>query len=107
MFKYAVKSHSRDFSKELCFTEAMNNIFKCFSSNLVPGPLEDILNDPKIEGNDIAFYHQKLDQTETSDFWVLAATLKLYFDKEKTLPVAGTVPDMTATTDLYLDVQKL
>jgi amyloid beta precursor protein binding protein 1 len=63
---------------------------------MLRGSVEDILNDPKID-----------DHTETSPFWLLASALNRFYNANKTLPVAGTLPDMTSTTDFYLDLQRI
>ncbi len=45
----------------------------------------------------------------TSDFWFLAAALKDFVANEGNglLPVQGGIPDMTATTEGYLALQRL
>ncbi len=57
------------------------------------GAVEDIFNDPKVE-----------DKNEKSSFWLLAAALHRFYKNHNTFPVAGIVPDMTSTTDFYLDI---
>lgn len=91
-----IKSAARNFSKELCFEEAYNNAYKCFQKSLLKGTLEEIFDDNKINDHD-----------EKAPFWILATALKRFHDNMQTLPVAGMLPDMTSTTDLYLDIQKM
>jgi NEDD8-activating enzyme E1 regulatory subunit len=80
----------------LCFEEAFNNAFKTFGKPVLRGSVEGILNDPKI-----------IDETEISTFWLLSAALTKFYNDNKCLPVAGTIPDMTSTTDFFLDLQKM
>lgn len=60
---------------------------------MLKGQVEDVLNDPKCT-----------DENEKSKFWVLAAALKTFIEEKGTFPVAGTLPDMTSTTDFFLDL---
>lgn len=90
-FVNIVKNHSRDFSKELNFNEAFNNVFKCFKKVELRDSVEEIFNDPKIN-----------DFTEKSNFWLLCAALHRFHTIHGLLPVSGILPDMTSTTDFYL-----
>jgi hypothetical protein len=63
-----IKSSARDYSKELCFEEAFNNSFKAFQTSLLKSEVEEIFNDPKIN-----------DMKEKSNFWVMAAALKMFY----------------------------
>ena len=58
--------------------------------------MEEIFNDPKVS-----------DQTVTDNFWVLSAALHEFYLKNEALPVAGTLPDMVSTTDLYITMQNM
>ena len=60
------------------------------------GQVEDVLNDDKIN-----------DKNEKSNFWLLSAALKKFIDEKGTFPVAGTLPDLTSTTDFFLDLQRM
>lgn len=46
---------------------------------------------------------------ESSKFWILAAALKEFVANEGggLLPVQGSIPDMTATTEGYVNLQKM
>jgi len=93
LFRSIIKQKSRDFSKEACFNEAFNNAYKAFATTLLKGNVEDIFNDNKIN-----------DSTQKSPFWVCATALHRYYQANNTFPLAGSLPDMTSTTDYYLDM---
>ena len=40
-------------------------------------------------------------------FFVLVKAVKMYYEENKTLPVCGSIPDMTATMQLFLELKKL
>jgi len=45
---------------------------------------------------------------DSSDFWIVMAAVKAFVDNgDGALPLPGSIPDMTATTDLYLDLKRL
>ena len=49
-----------------------------------------------------------LESDDVSDFWILAEALKRFVQEgDGNLPLSGSIPDMTATTDLYLDLKRL
>ena len=91
-----MKSKSRDLSKELNFEEAINNIFKAYRAYSLRDSVEEIFNDPKVS-----------DQSVTENFWVLSAALHEFYLQHESLPVAGTLPDMVSTTDLYITMQNM
>lgn len=80
-------------SKEANFDEAIERIFKCFNGIDTP---YTVFDDPKVESAD-----------EKSNFWLMGAALKQFFDKNQRLPVAGPLPDMTSTTEFYLGLLKV
>lgn len=95
-FKATVKEMARDSSKEANFDEAITNAFKAFSYEAVPYEIQEILDDPKADSKD---FH--------SNFWVLVSALKQFVVENGCLPVSGKVPDMTATSDFYITLQKI
>ena len=46
---------------------------------------------------------------ETPDFWFLVAALKVFMENEGagSLPLTGNLPDMTATTEYYIELQQI
>ena len=93
-FTDAIKAAKRS-SKEVNFDEAATNAYKSYVKADLSGPVQDIIDSPKAE------LASKLD---TSPFWNCAAALKEFYNRHKTLPVAGVVPDMTSTTEFYLQL---
>jgi amyloid beta precursor protein binding protein 1 len=95
-FKATVKSMAKNFSKEINFTEAIENAYKAFGYEAVPFQIQEILDDPKATDDK---YH--------SNFWTLVSALKRFVDENGCLPVTGKVPDMTATSESYITLQKI
>lgn len=44
---------------------------------------------------------------QSKPFWVMARALKDFVEKDKCLPVRGTLPDMTAETKSYINLQQM
>lgn len=95
-FKASIKAMARDASKEANFREAIENSFKAFGYEAVPFAIQEILDDPKADSKE---FH--------STFWTLVSALKQFVAENGWLPVSGKVPDMTATSDFYITLQKI
>mmetsp|Transcript_26139 Transcript_26139/g.25999 ORF Transcript_26139/g.25999 Transcript_26139/m.25999 type:complete len:265 (-) Transcript_26139:329-1123(-) len=95
-FKATIKEMARDFSKEANFNEAIENAYKAFSYESVPYEIQQILDNPKADSKE---FH--------SNFWTLVSALKQFIAENGCLPVSGKVPDMTATSDFYITLQKI
>lgn len=95
-FKGTIKKMAKDFSKEANFNEAVENAYKAFSYQAVPDMIQEILDDEKADSKE---FH--------STFWTLVSALKEFVNQKGCLPVSGKVPDMTATSDFYITLQKL
>ena len=98
-FKAKIKQLSREPEEgmEQNLIEAINNSFTAFSAHRVPEEVNDILNDKKC--SEIT--------SDSSNFWILARALREFReDNEGLLPVPGTLPDMTATTTMFIQLQK-
>eukprot|EP01088_Endostelium_zonatum_P020924 TRINITY_DN7949_c0_g1_i2.p1 TRINITY_DN7949_c0_g1~~TRINITY_DN7949_c0_g1_i2.p1 ORF type:complete len:517 (-),score=137.86 TRINITY_DN7949_c0_g1_i2:131-1660(-) len=64
----------------------------------LPDDLTDVLNDDKASAS----------STPTSNYWIIAQAMKQYVDEEgKTVPVKGSVPDMTADTNSYVSLTEI
>mmetsp|Transcript_21156 Transcript_21156/g.58704 ORF Transcript_21156/g.58704 Transcript_21156/m.58704 type:complete len:539 (-) Transcript_21156:37-1653(-) len=101
-FKALVSANQRSVEgvhvEEENFSEALANIHRVWTPMRVPSEVQVILDDPSA------------DVTPASDdFWVMVAALKVFVADEGKglLPLDGVVPDMTATTELYLEMQRL
>ena len=44
---------------------------------------------------------------ESDKFWFLALALREFIDREGCLPLEGSIPDMTSTTEAYVELQRL
>eukprot|EP00894_Picocystis_sp_ML_P001093 jgi/Pico_ML_1/51610/g2605.t1 len=79
------------------FREAYASIHKACATPQMPGELRAVLTD------DAVHVHEG-----SSDFWFLVAGLKRFLERsDGQLPLEGTIPDMTSTTDAYLELQRL
>jgi NEDD8-activating enzyme E1 regulatory subunit len=88
---------SNDYGKEVNFQEAIANCFKCFvSPQEVSCELEQVLTDENATNPAIK-----------TPFWILVAALNKFKNKHSTLPVNGSIPDMTSDTDSYIALQKM
>ena len=84
-----------DISKQMNFQEAVDNAYKLYQDTL-PYNVEEILCNPKID-----------DANEKSPFWVQCAALKKFYVQNDALPVAGNIPDMTSTSEIYLRLNQV
>jgi len=81
---------------ETNFDEAYKQAFKAYMPTEIPSELKQILSDPKADN-------------PTSPFWFMVHGLKAFIANEGKgyLPVTGSLPDFTATTQGYIDFGKL
>eukprot|EP00887_Chlorella_sp_A99_P005358 scaffold1.g5358.t1 len=104
-FKALISSWQREVEgiplDEENFNEAVSNAHKVWAAPGVPPELRAILDD---EAASPAHFGPS-----TPSFWVLVATLRRFLEQEGAglLPVEGSIPDMHATTSLYLELQRL
>lgn len=82
-----------DASKELNFDEAIANSPQLYEAKGLPESVKDVFDNPRCDGAD-----------GSNKFWLSAKVIKTFFENEGRLPVAGGVPDMTSTTELYLQI---
>ncbi len=78
------------------FTEALNALNVALVQTRIPMEVEEIL--------------KKLDQNcceKTTDFWVLCQSLKVFIERHKQLPLRGSLPDMTADSTRYVQLQDI
>ncbi|KAK2980698.1 hypothetical protein RJ640_011318 [Escallonia rubra] len=80
------------------YKEAMDASFKLFAPRGISSNLEQIINDPCAEVD-----------SSSSDFWVMVAALKEFVANEGggEAPLEGSIPDMTSSTELYINLQKI
>jgi NEDD8-activating enzyme E1 regulatory subunit len=95
-FKDIIKGMAREYGAEVNFGEAVDKAFKAFNYEPVPPEIQQILDDEKAESKE---YH--------SNFWLYVSALKQFVLENGCLPVNGKLPDMTATSDFYITLQKI
>eukprot|EP01115_Flamella_aegyptia_P015652 TRINITY_DN97685_c0_g1_i2.p1 TRINITY_DN97685_c0_g1~~TRINITY_DN97685_c0_g1_i2.p1 ORF type:complete len:332 (+),score=72.42 TRINITY_DN97685_c0_g1_i2:597-1592(+) len=97
-FKSAVIKGSRN-PQEENFNEAYRAAYKAYAKTTIPSNTRTVLADPKAAQV----------TSESSKFWILASALKGFVENEGGgyLPLMGTIPDMTASTNGYIALQKI
>lgn len=80
------------------YKEAMESSFKVFAPRGISSELQLILNDSSVEVD-----------SSSSDFWVLVAALKDFVANEGggEAPLEGSIPDMTSSTEQYVNLQNI
>ncbi|KAK7257545.1 hypothetical protein RIF29_31587 [Crotalaria pallida] len=80
------------------YKEAIDASFKVFAPKGISSDLQQILNDSSAEVD-----------SSSSDFWVLVAALKEFIANEGggEVPLEGSIPDMTSSTEQYVNLQNI
>ena len=80
------------------YKEAIESSFKVFAPRGISSELQQILNDSSAEVD-----------SSSSDFWVLVAALKDFGTNEGggEAPLEGSIPDMTSSTEQYVNLQNI
>uniref|UniRef100_A0A2N9I683 NEDD8-activating enzyme E1 regulatory subunit n=1 Tax=Fagus sylvatica TaxID=28930 RepID=A0A2N9I683_FAGSY len=80
------------------YREAIEASFKVFAALGISPDLQQILNDSSAEV-----------ESNSSDFWVMVAALKEFIANEGggEAPLEGSIPDMTSSTELYINLQNI
>ncbi|CAI9090266.1 OLC1v1025003C1 [Oldenlandia corymbosa var. corymbosa] len=80
------------------YKEAMEASFKLFAPRGISSEVQKIINDSCAEVD-----------SGSSDFWVIVAALKEFIanEGEGEAPLEGSIPDMTSSTELYVNLQKI
>ncbi|KAE8075706.1 hypothetical protein FH972_014399 [Carpinus fangiana] len=80
------------------YKEAIEASFKVFARRGIGPDLQQILNDSSAEVD-----------SNSSDFWVMVAALKEFIANEGggEAPLEGSIPDMTSSTELYVNLQNI
>ncbi|KAJ0051477.1 hypothetical protein Pint_02033 [Pistacia integerrima] len=80
------------------YKEAIEASFKVFAPRGISSDLRQIINDSHAEVN-----------SNSSDFWVMVAALKEFIANEGDgeAPLEGSIPDMTSSTEHYVNLQKI
>ncbi|XP_031090485.1 NEDD8-activating enzyme E1 regulatory subunit AXR1-like [Ipomoea triloba] len=80
------------------YKEAMEASFKVFASRGISSSVQQIINDNFAEVN-----------SNSSEFWIMVAALKEFIANEGNgeVPLEGSIPDMTSSTELYVNLQNV
>nr|KJB30557.1 hypothetical protein B456_005G149600 [Gossypium raimondii] len=80
------------------YKEAIDASFKLFAPQGISSDLQQIINDSCAEVG-----------SSSSDFWVMVAALKEFIANEGggEVPLEGSIPDMTSSTEHYVNLQKI
>lgn len=89
-------SRNRD---EINFQEALNNSFRAYAPISPPIQILELLDDFKHEAKKLT--------SSSSNFKVLLYSLKVYIDTHGTVPLPGNIPDMTSTSQSFIELQKV
>jgi len=95
-FKDGILKGSRK-AEEENFNEAYRSAHKAYAPVQIPSNTQAILNDPKAAN------------PPADKFWILASALREFVAHEGAgkLPLMGSIPDMTSSTEGYINLQKL
>ncbi|CAK9018868.1 NEDD8-activating enzyme E1 regulatory subunit, partial [Durusdinium trenchii] len=108
-FRASIKEAARqEWGLEENLREAHDNAFLAFSKKLVPGDVQDVLDDPLCESPPASLTGS---DKFNAHFWAMTKALKAFVadpaQGNGKLPLSGKLPDMTATTSLYVQLQQL
>ncbi|KAJ3565311.1 hypothetical protein NP233_g7710 [Leucocoprinus birnbaumii] len=96
-FKEAINEMKRKIDEEN-FEEAEAQAYRSWTETKVPSEVAELFEDPKL---------QTLNASTPPFFHLLAALKKFAAQPPYTLPLSSTLPDMKASTDAYIGLQKL
>ncbi|KAK2462771.1 hypothetical protein APHAL10511_005162 [Amanita phalloides] len=96
LFKLQVAGMRRKFDEENV-EEAESQVYRCWTSSTVPSDISLLFSDPR------------LDEPSSSlpPFFQLVKALKTFTERYNCLPLTSTLPDMKASTDEYVRLQKM
>ncbi|KFK31127.1 hypothetical protein AALP_AA6G071300 [Arabis alpina] len=96
-FKDLVKSKMVSMDEDN-YKEAIEAAFKVFAPRGISREIQEIINDSCAEVG-----------SNSSDFWVMVAALKEFISNEGggEAPLEGSMPDMTSSTEHYINLQKI
>ena len=97
-FEVLIKNMSADITKEINFEEAVKHKSMAFTVSTVPGVVKELIQEAS---------EQSLHKDQ-SEFDTLLQSLKIFMEKfNGCVPLNGQVPDMTATSASYVQIQKV
>lgn len=114
-FKQSVKQAARDYSQEINFHEAVDEAYRAFNVKQVSQDTQQLLaswdkdtQSNKLRNSISHEAHQSLKATEKLHFNILVEAMRIYCQQfENSVPLSGNLPDMTSTTDQYMQLQQI
>eukprot|EP00554_Chaetoceros_debilis_P013136 CAMPEP_0194126646 /NCGR_PEP_ID=MMETSP0150-20130528/60100_1 /TAXON_ID=122233 /ORGANISM="Chaetoceros debilis, Strain MM31A-1" /LENGTH=634 /DNA_ID=CAMNT_0038820519 /DNA_START=44 /DNA_END=1948 /DNA_ORIENTATION=- len=107
-FKEVIKSLSKNWNNEMNFHEASENAYLAYATQDIPWEVQELLNGVE---NSVKNKTDKSSVASTAaavtSFDVLLLALKRFVDKHKLPPLNGSIPDMTSSTQSYIQLQGL
>ena len=106
-FVNLVKNKSRNFNNEMNFQEASKEAYKAYTTNSLP---EEVI--ALLDGIDqCPIYISDPNSTsrvrKLDDFIILVKALKIFIERTNSCPSSGSIPDMTASTNFYIELQSI
>lgn len=95
-FQSSIADMLRNLATEGNFSEAKDGYIRALHKTVIPPELTRILESEKAKVS-----------KESSIFWILVASLKLFISEVGSLPLLGELPDMVSDTKSYVAMQKL
>ncbi|CAE7323665.1 AXR1 [Symbiodinium natans] len=88
-----IVSKMRRSPQEANFDEALANAYKAWMPYVIPDAVQQVLS--------------RVASASKSDFWIVARAVSQFVRDCGKLPLAGTLPDMTASTDMFIKLQEI
>jgi len=79
--------------------EAYDNAYMAYTPRGVPQDVSNLFSIAQSE------HHNQSNSPFNTKFWIMVQALHLFVSNEGQLPLSGSLPDMTATTELFVELQ--
>jgi amyloid beta precursor protein binding protein 1 len=116
-FKKMIQSMSRNYHMELNFQEAVDNASLVYTTLDIPCEVEELLHVAEenlknklngVEGSDNGSENENTGGSLVTSFDILLVALKRFMDNNNGYPpLNGSIPDMTASTTYYIQLQNI
>jgi amyloid beta precursor protein binding protein 1 len=93
-FRQSIRAKSRNWDNELNFQEALQNAYLAYT-------------DREVDLDFVASLKEQCDGGVAPKMYALLCALQAFIKKNNRAPLHGTIPDMTSSTNLYVQLQKL
>jgi len=109
-FKEVIKAMSKNWNHEMNFQEASENAYVAYATQDIPWEVQELLNgaeDSVKNKMDKISASSAATSAAVTSFDVLLLALKRFVDKHNLPPLNGSIPDMTSSTQSYIQLQGL